>query len=176
MPSLPYYLPIAGERIVGFIPFPKVLALREIQTVQHWYLFAMSISYDNNRYTTTTTWPLYTVKKSLITIRKYFINKLRWWCKKEKFYKIFNFFKGTPLFFFFLFKFNLCTFCSIANMRQYGRERFYESLQNFHFFLKKKKNKKIVYTQYFSLYYKNETIQAKVKWCLPLLFMVKCQL
>ncbi len=26
-PSLPYYLPIAGWRIIGFIPFPRVLVL-----------------------------------------------------------------------------------------------------------------------------------------------------
>ena len=28
--SLPYYLSVAGGRIVGFIPFPRVLALREM--------------------------------------------------------------------------------------------------------------------------------------------------
>ena len=28
--SLPYYLPIAGGRIIGFIPFPRVLVLCEI--------------------------------------------------------------------------------------------------------------------------------------------------
>ena len=33
-PSLPYYLPIAGERIIGFIPFPRVLVLCEMQSVQ----------------------------------------------------------------------------------------------------------------------------------------------
>ena len=32
-PSLPYYLLIAGGRIIGFIPFPKVLALCEMQSV-----------------------------------------------------------------------------------------------------------------------------------------------
>ena len=29
--SLPYYLPIAGERIIVFIPFPRVLVLCEMQ-------------------------------------------------------------------------------------------------------------------------------------------------
>ena len=29
-PSLPYYFPIAGGRIIGFIPFPRVLVLCEI--------------------------------------------------------------------------------------------------------------------------------------------------
>ena len=30
-PTLPYYLPIAGGRIIGFIPFPRVLVLCEMQ-------------------------------------------------------------------------------------------------------------------------------------------------
>ena len=32
-PNLPYYLPIAGGIIIGFIPFPKVLVLCEMQLV-----------------------------------------------------------------------------------------------------------------------------------------------
>ena len=32
-PSLLYYSPIAGEIIIGFIPFPRVLVLGEMQTV-----------------------------------------------------------------------------------------------------------------------------------------------
>ena len=32
-PSLPHYLPIAGGRIIGFIPFPRVLMLCEMQSV-----------------------------------------------------------------------------------------------------------------------------------------------
>ena len=32
-PSLPYYLPIAGGRTIGFIPFPKVQAQCEMQSV-----------------------------------------------------------------------------------------------------------------------------------------------
>ena len=32
-PSLPYYLPIAGGRIIGFIPFPRVLVLCDMQLV-----------------------------------------------------------------------------------------------------------------------------------------------
>ena len=31
--SLPYYLPIAGGRIIGFIPFPRVFVLCEMQSV-----------------------------------------------------------------------------------------------------------------------------------------------
>ena len=31
-PSQPYYLPIAGGRIIGFIPFPRVLVLCEMQS------------------------------------------------------------------------------------------------------------------------------------------------
>ena len=32
-PSLSYYLPIAGGRIIGFIPFPRILVLYEMQSV-----------------------------------------------------------------------------------------------------------------------------------------------
>ena len=32
-PTLPFYLPIAGGRIIGFIPFPRVLVLCEMQSV-----------------------------------------------------------------------------------------------------------------------------------------------
>ena len=53
-PSLPYYLPIAGGRIIGFIPFPRVLVLREMQSVSSriWTRVAVSISYGDNHYTT----------------------------------------------------------------------------------------------------------------------------
>ena len=33
-PNLSYYLPITGGRIIGFIPFPRVLVLCEMQSVQ----------------------------------------------------------------------------------------------------------------------------------------------
>ena len=32
-PSLPNYLPIAGGRVIGFIPFPRVLVLCEMSSV-----------------------------------------------------------------------------------------------------------------------------------------------
>ena len=46
--SLPYYLPIAGGRIIGFIPFPRVLVLCEMQSVSFriWTRVAVSISYQ----------------------------------------------------------------------------------------------------------------------------------
>ena len=49
-PSLPNYLPIAGERIIGFIPFPKVLVLCEMLLVSSriWTRVAVSISNDDN--------------------------------------------------------------------------------------------------------------------------------
>ena len=49
-PSLPYYLPIAEGRIIGFIPFPRVLVLCEMQSVlsKIWTHVAVSISYDDN--------------------------------------------------------------------------------------------------------------------------------
>ena len=55
-PSPPYYLPIAGGRIIGFIPFPRVLVLCEMQSVSSriWTRVTVSISYDDNHYTTGT--------------------------------------------------------------------------------------------------------------------------
>ena len=55
-PSLSYYLPIAGGRIIGFIPFPRVLVLCEMQSVSSriWTRVVVSISYDDNHYTTGT--------------------------------------------------------------------------------------------------------------------------
>ena len=52
-PSLPYYLPIAGGRIIGFIPFPRVLVICEMQSVLYriWTRVAVFISYDDNHYT-----------------------------------------------------------------------------------------------------------------------------
>ena len=32
-PGLPYYLPIAGGRMIGFIPFQRILVLCEMQSV-----------------------------------------------------------------------------------------------------------------------------------------------
>ena len=53
-PSLSYYLPIAGGRIIGFIPFPRVLVLCEMQSASSriWTRVAVSISYDDNHHTT----------------------------------------------------------------------------------------------------------------------------
>ena len=55
-PSLPYYLPIAGGRIIGFIPFPRVLVQCEMQSVSSkiWTRVAVSISCDDNHYITGT--------------------------------------------------------------------------------------------------------------------------
>ena len=52
--SLPYYLPIAGGRIIGFIPFPRVLVLCEMQSVSSriWTRVAVSIFYDDSHYNT----------------------------------------------------------------------------------------------------------------------------
>ena len=60
-PSLSYYLPIAGGRIIGFIPFPRVLVLCEMQSVSSRIgtRVAVSISYDDKHYTT---YLLYIVK------------------------------------------------------------------------------------------------------------------
>ena len=55
-PSLPYYLPIAGVIIIGFISFPRVLVQCEMQSVlsRIWTRIAVSISHDDNHYTTGT--------------------------------------------------------------------------------------------------------------------------
>ena len=49
-PSLSYYLPIAGGRMIGFIPFPRVLVLCEMQSVSSkiWTRIAVSIPNDDN--------------------------------------------------------------------------------------------------------------------------------
>ena len=59
--SLPYYLPIAGGRIIGFIPFSRVLVLWEMQSAlsRIWTHVAMSISYDDNHYTMGNWWFFY---------------------------------------------------------------------------------------------------------------------
>ena len=55
-PSLPNYLPIAGTRILRFIPFLKVLMLIEMQSVlsRIWTRVAVSISNNDNHYPTGT--------------------------------------------------------------------------------------------------------------------------
>ena len=55
-PSLSCYLPIAGGRIIGFIPFPRVLVLCEIQSVSSriWTHVAVFISNNDKHYTTGT--------------------------------------------------------------------------------------------------------------------------
>ena len=53
-PNLPYYLLIAGGRIIGCTSFPRVLALCGIQIAlsRIWTRVAVSIYYDGNHYTT----------------------------------------------------------------------------------------------------------------------------
>ena len=66
-PSLLYYLPIAGGKIIGFIPFPRVFVLCEMLSVSSRILtrFAVSISYDDNHYTTGTSLPYKSLKNWL---------------------------------------------------------------------------------------------------------------
>ena len=56
-PSLSYYLAVAGGRIIGFIPFPNVLVICEMESASSriWTRATVSISYDDNHYTTGTT-------------------------------------------------------------------------------------------------------------------------
>ena len=53
-PSRSYYLLIAGGRIIGFIPFPRLLVLCEMQSASAriWTRVAVSISNDDYHYTT----------------------------------------------------------------------------------------------------------------------------
>ena len=54
-PSLPYYLPIAGGRIIGLIPFPRVLVLCEMQL--SWSKKVdMSLTMNQHIYMETQTW------------------------------------------------------------------------------------------------------------------------
>ena len=57
--SLPYYLPTAGGRIIGFIPSLRVLVLCKMQSASSriWTRVAMSILFDDNHYTTGTSKP-----------------------------------------------------------------------------------------------------------------------
>ena len=73
-PSLSYYLPIAGGRIIGFIPFPWVLVLCEMQSVSSriWTRIAVFISYGDNDYTTgTSKGQLTGTTSSLSEMKKY---------------------------------------------------------------------------------------------------------
>ena len=66
--SLPYYLPLAGRRIFGFIPFLRVLARWEMQTasLRVWTRVSMSISYvDNNSTTSASRHSEYVTRKSV---------------------------------------------------------------------------------------------------------------
>ena len=85
-PSLPYYLPKVGGRIIGFLPFPRVLVLCEMQLAwsRIWTCVAVSISYDDNHYTTGSYsfllafffliyWPI-----TVYTLVKLFFESFRW--------------------------------------------------------------------------------------------------
>ena len=54
--SLPYYLLIAGGRVIEFVPFPRVLVLCEMLSASSriWTRVTVSISSDDNHYTTAT--------------------------------------------------------------------------------------------------------------------------
>ena len=83
-PSLSYYLPIDGGRIIGFIPFPRVLVLCEMQSVSSriWTRVAVSISYDDNHYTTGTSFKfqvlLYITNNSIQDQSFVYIQQFNW--------------------------------------------------------------------------------------------------
>ena len=67
-------LPIAGGRIIGFIPFPRVLVLCEMQSISSktWTRAAVSNSYDDNHYTTGTSQQLIITNFSFLIISTIF--------------------------------------------------------------------------------------------------------
>ena len=67
-PSLFYYLPTAGGRIIGFIPFPRVLMRCEMQSVSSriWTRAAVSISYDDNQSYGISTTVVYLMPNSIL--------------------------------------------------------------------------------------------------------------
>ena len=75
-PNLSYYLPIAVGRIIGFIPFPRVLVLCEMQSVSSriWTRVAVSISYDDNHYTTgtSTIFKIWTTNQMPIGVKEWY--------------------------------------------------------------------------------------------------------
>ena len=75
-PSMFYYLPIAGGRIIWFIPFPKVLLLCEMQSVSSriWTRVAVSIFYDDNHYPTGTS--LYNPLNNILMVLESLIDQL----------------------------------------------------------------------------------------------------
>ena len=87
-PSLSYYLTIAGGRIIGFIPFPRVLVQCEMQSVSSriWTRVAESISYDDNHYTTGNSnpdWPIYisTISSHVYSNATFHFNTCVCWLK-----------------------------------------------------------------------------------------------
>ena len=71
-PSLPYYLPIAGGRIIGFIPFPKYVKCNQSRI---WTRVAVSNSCDDNHYTTGTS----TARRLLFVVSKcHFVSVVPW--------------------------------------------------------------------------------------------------
>ena len=79
-PSLSYYLPIAGGRIIGFIPFPRVLVLCEMQSVSSsmWTRIAVFISYGDNDYTTGITNAWLCIHHLIVWSNSNFLHKSKW--------------------------------------------------------------------------------------------------
>ena len=80
-PSLPNYLSIAGGRRIGFIPFPRVLVRCEMQSVSSriWTRITVSISYDDNHYTTGTSIKKWYLMPPCLTLRIIrFVSRVKW--------------------------------------------------------------------------------------------------
>ena len=72
--NLPYYFSVTGGRIIGIITFSKLFVLYEIQTAypRIWTWFAVSISYDNNHYATSTWLFIYLLDISYESFLQYY--------------------------------------------------------------------------------------------------------
>ena len=73
--NLKNYLPIAGGRIIGFIPFSRVLVLCEMKSVSSRIStrIAVSISYDDNHYTTGTSWKVHIIRINIYLFIQFWI-------------------------------------------------------------------------------------------------------
>ena len=60
-PSVSYHLPLAGGRIIGFIPFPRVLVLREMHSVSSGFELVLPCPFPTTITITPRTPPIHTI-------------------------------------------------------------------------------------------------------------------
>ena len=100
--NLPYYLPIAGERIVVFLPLSRVLCEMQTALSRFWIQFTGSISYSDNHYYASLVFAgrrchFFFMNKSGVVVKRFtyypllllhmylkMMHILKWWKKKHK--------------------------------------------------------------------------------------------